>query len=198
MTTWNKLCHYVIKISKSNASPRAILSVHTDIFLILFLTLSSSNSPKTSRNKQIEFLFLSLLLFFHHKYFGADKTSGWVLRHLWAGAAGWCNALLTACLQNAIMTTALPNRLYEQVCRQLYKNSVKMVKKQFLPHIVNNALENNIYYYTLNKIINFEQNHELNSEDLRLFLCTQKAYFSQILFTNLSKPVLVSTSPFLR
>uniref|UniRef100_A0A671MWX2 Myotubularin-related protein 13-like n=1 Tax=Sinocyclocheilus anshuiensis TaxID=1608454 RepID=A0A671MWX2_9TELE len=31
--------------------------------------------------------------------------------------------------------------------------------------------------------------------DLRLFLCTQKAYFSQILFTNLSKSVLVSTSP---
>ncbi len=32
-------------------------------------------------------------------------------------------------------------------------------------------------------------------KDLRLFLCTQKAYFSQILFTNLSKSVLVSTSP---
>ncbi len=31
-------------------------------------------------------------------------------------------------------------------------------------------------------------------KDLRLFLCTQKAYFSQILFTNLSKSVLVSTS----
>ncbi len=30
-------------------------------------------------------------------------------------------------------------------------------------------------------------------KDLRLFLCTQKAYFSQILFTNLSKSVLVST-----
>ncbi len=34
--------------------------------------------------------------------------------------------------------------------------------------------------------------HELNSP------CTQKAYFSQILFTNLSKSVLVSTSPLLR
>ncbi len=32
-------------------------------------------------------------------------------------------------------------------------------------------------------------------KDLRLFLCTQKAYLSQILFTNLSKSVLVSTSP---
>ncbi len=32
-------------------------------------------------------------------------------------------------------------------------------------------------------------------KDLRLFLCTQKAYFSQIVFTNLSKSVLVSTSP---
>ncbi len=31
--------------------------------------------------------------------------------------------------------------------------------------------------------------HELNS---RLFLCTQKTYFSQILFTNLSKSVLVN------
>ncbi len=31
-------------------------------------------------------------------------------------------------------------------------------------------------------------------KDVRLFLCTQKAYFSQILFTNLSKSVLVSTS----
>ncbi len=31
--------------------------------------------------------------------------------------------------------------------------------------------------------------HELNS---RLFLWTQKAYFSQILFTNLSKSVLVN------
>ncbi len=30
---------------------------------------------------------------------------------------------------------------------------------------------------------------------LRVILCTQKAYFSQILFTNLSKSVLVSTSP---
>ncbi len=32
-------------------------------------------------------------------------------------------------------------------------------------------------------------------KDLRLLLCTQKAYFSQILFINLSKSVLVSTSP---
>ncbi len=29
-------------------------------------------------------------------------------------------------------------------------------------------------------------------KDLRLFLCTKKAYFSQILFTNLSKSVLVN------
>ncbi len=36
-----------------------------------------------------------------------------------------------------------------------------------------------------------------SKKDLRLFLCTQKAYFSQILFTNLSKYVLVSTSPLL-
>ncbi len=34
--------------------------------------------------------------------------------------------------------------------------------------------------------------HELRSET---FLYTQKAYFSQILFTNLSKSVLVSTFP---
>ncbi len=53
---------------------------------------------------------------------------------------------------------------------------------------------------TLNKIINatllFLPHFswaELNY--LRLFLCTQKAYFSQIWFTNLSKSVLVSTSP---
>ncbi len=55
-----------------------------------------------------------------------------------------------------------------------------------------------------------EQNYKCNTfvfppifswaelKDLRLFLCTQKAYFSQILFTNLSKSVLVSTSPFPR
>ncbi len=35
-------------------------------------------------------------------------------------------------------------------------------------------------------------------KDLRLFLCTQKDYFSQILFTNLSKSVLMSTSPLSR
>ncbi len=34
--------------------------------------------------------------------------------------------------------------------------------------------------------------HELNSK-IYDFLCTQKAYFTQILFTNLSKSVLVST-----
>ncbi len=57
---------------------------------------------------------------------------------------------------------------------------------------------------TLNKIINTTHPHfcphfswaEL--KDLWLFLCTQKAYFSQILFTNLSKSVLESTSPLLR
>ncbi len=48
-----------------------------------------------------------------------------------------------------------------------------------------------------------EQNYKCNTlflhhfswaelKDLRLFLCTQKAYFSQILFTNLSKSVLVN------
>ncbi len=49
-----------------------------------------------------------------------------------------------------------------------------------------------------------EQNHERNTfyfcphfsraelKDLTLFLCTQKAYFSEILFTNLSKSVLVN------
>ncbi len=53
---------------------------------------------------------------------------------------------------------------------------------------------------TLNKIINakllflppFFMSWTLRSET---FLYTQKAYFSQILFTNLSKSVLVSTSP---
>ncbi len=51
-----------------------------------------------------------------------------------------------------------------------------------------------IYIYT-------EQNYKCNTfvwaelKDLRLFLRTQKAYFSQILFKNLSKSVLVSTSP---
>ncbi len=56
-----------------------------------------------------------------------------------------------------------------------------------------------MHYYT-------EQNYKRNTffglhfswaelKDLRLFLCTQKAYFSQILFTNLFKSVLASTSP---
>ncbi len=35
-------------------------------------------------------------------------------------------------------------------------------------------------------------------KDLRILLYTQNAYFSQILFTNLYKSVLVSTSPLLR
>ncbi len=43
--------------------------------------------------------------------------------------------------------------------------------------------------HTLNKIINATLLFFI------LFLCTQKACFSQILFTNLSKSVLVSTSP---
>ncbi len=48
--------------------------------------------------------------------------------------------------------------------------------------------------YILTKIINATLVfapifHELNS------LCTHKAYFSQILFTNLSKSVIESTSP---
>ncbi len=59
-----------------------------------------------------------------------------------------------------------------------------------------------IYVYTLTKIINATLSfiapppffHELKLINLRLFLCAQKAYFSQILFTNLSKSVLVSTS----
>ncbi len=62
-----------------------------------------------------------------------------------------------------------------------------------------------IYIYT-------EQNYKLNTfvffcfcniahfswaelKDLRLYLCTQKAYFSQILFKDLYKSVLVNTSP---
>ncbi len=54
-----------------------------------------------------------------------------------------------------------------------------------------------IYIYTLNKIINatllfLPHFSWAELKDLRLFLCTQKAYFSQILFTNLSKSVLVS------
>ncbi len=46
-----------------------------------------------------------------------------------------------------------------------------------------------------------EQNAKRNTfvcadlKDLIHFLCTQKAYFSEILFTNLSKSLLVSTSP---
>ncbi len=53
---------------------------------------------------------------------------------------------------------------------------------------------------TLNKIINTTLlfcPHFLWAElkDLRLFLCTQNTYFSQILFTNMSKSVLVSTCP---
>ncbi len=56
-----------------------------------------------------------------------------------------------------------------------------------------------VYIYILNKIINatllFCHFSWAELKDLRLFLCTQKAYFFQILFTNLSKSVLVSTSP---
>ncbi len=57
-----------------------------------------------------------------------------------------------------------------------------------------------IYIYTLTKIINatllflppfFMSWTQRSMTDL---LCTQKAYFSQILFTNLSKSVLVSTA----
>ncbi len=44
--------------------------------------------------------------------------------------------------------------------------------------------------YTLNKIINAT----LLCTHVHNFICTQNAYFSQILFTNLSKSVLVSTS----
>ncbi len=57
--------------------------------------------------------------------------------------------------------------------------------------------------FTLTKIINATLlfcHHFSWAElkDLRLFLCTKQAYFSQILFTNLSKSVLVSTSLLLR
>ncbi len=47
-----------------------------------------------------------------------------------------------------------------------------------------------IYTHTLNKISPHFSWAEL--QDLRLFLCTQNTYFSQILFTNLSKSVLVN------
>ncbi len=64
-------------------------------------------------------------------------------------------------------------------------------------------------YYLLTRVFEYlytERNYKCNTcfcpnfswaelKYLRLFLCTQKAYFSQILFTNLSKSVLVSTSP---
>ncbi len=51
--------------------------------------------------------------------------------------------------------------------------------------------------HTLNKIINttllfLPHFSWAELKALRLFLCTQKAYFSQILFTNLSKSVLVN------
>ncbi len=59
-------------------------------------------------------------------------------------------------------------------------------------------IHTHIHKHTLNKIINtcFCLHFSwAELKDLRLFLCTQKAYFSQMLFTNLSKSVLVSTSP---
>ncbi len=61
--------------------------------------------------------------------------------------------------------------------------------------------------YTACIYIHTEQNYKCNTfvfaphfswaelKDLRLFLYTQKAYLSRILFINLSKSVLVSTSP---
>ncbi len=57
--------------------------------------------------------------------------------------------------------------------------------------MINYITTNNNHYYT-------EQNYKCNTfiwaelKDLRLFLWTQNAYFSQILFTNLSKSVLVN------
>ncbi len=70
------------------------------------------------------------------------------------------------------------------------------------PYTSNTQLYKFLYFfkYTLTKIINVTHlfsPHLSRAElkDLRLFLCTQKAYFSQILFTNLSKSLLVSTSP---
>ncbi len=68
-------------------------------------------------------------------------------------------------------------------------------------YFIQNDLQVNIYIYIyiyiLNKIIIVFGPHLSWAEpkDLRLFLYTQKAYFSQILFKNLSKSVLVSTSP---
>ncbi len=70
-------------------------------------------------------------------------------------------------------------------------------------------LNNSAYYKARPEkwILKIPQNYKCNTfvfasifswaelKNLRLFLCTQKAYFSQILFTNLSKFVLVSTSP---
>ncbi len=56
-----------------------------------------------------------------------------------------------------------------------------------------------IYIYTdqndkCNTFVFFPHFSWAELKDVRLFLSTQKAYFSQILFTNLSKSVLVSTS----
>ncbi len=48
---------------------------------------------------------------------------------------------------------------------------------------------------TLNKIINATLVVAQIFHELKTFSMTQKACFSQILFTNLSKSVLVSTSP---
>ncbi len=53
--------------------------------------------------------------------------------------------------------------------------------------------------HTLKKIINATLLFLMSwTQRSKTFLCTQKAYFSQILFTNLSKSVLVSTSPWPR
>ncbi len=76
----------------------------------------------------------------------------------------------------------------------IYKHSIFFLntvytvshRSEYTPHIFVNIL-----YWTKLKMQHFcFCPHEL--KDLRLFLCTQKAYFSQILFTNLSKSVLVN------
>lgn len=52
--------------------------------------------------------------------------------------------------------------------------------------------------YKRNPFVFAPISHELNPKDLKRFLCTQMTYFSQILSTNLSKSVSVSTFPLLR
>ncbi len=105
---------------------------------------------------------------------------------------------------------------------RIYVSGCSFVKKM-LPVYVHATWSLNLLYYGSCTNINYEcnwviptvqyilsnhmyteQNYKRNtfvfapffmSWTQRLFLCTQNTYFSQILFTNLSKSVLVSTSP---